>query len=229
MSASNPKASRLTVALAALSLCVFCAHTSAQTQRRPRTIATPAATPASIVSPSPAATPDDAQPATPSPAPARAVSEDEADLVITANVTARELKFEAVPDPKVEFTGKPERVTSWEAERTNLPRPVQPGVTYRDIGIRLKIVSVFADIDRIVAEALGEVPKPEDAPPAAAAPPVTDAPPPPNGARDARAATSPDDSEMIARAAPPATAARALATRVAPPRRPVRPRARRLR
>jgi hypothetical protein len=73
-------------------------------------------------------------------------------------VTARELKFEVVPNADVTFTGNPERKTSWEAERENLPRPVQPGVTYRNIGIRLKIVSVFADIDRIVAEALGEVP-----------------------------------------------------------------------
>jgi hypothetical protein len=38
-------------------------------------------------------------------------------------------------------------------------------VTYRDIGIRLKIVSRFADIDRIVAEALGEVPVSDTVPP----------------------------------------------------------------
>ena len=80
------------------------------------------------------------------------------DISITANVTARELRFDVVPDPKVEFPGKPERNTVWEAERQNLPRPVEPGVTYRNIGIQLKITSVFADIDRIVAEALGEVP-----------------------------------------------------------------------
>lgn len=84
------------------------------------------------------------------------------DLSITANVTARELRFDVVPDPKVEFPGKPERNTVWEAERQNLPRPVEPGVTYRNIGIQLKITSVFADIDRIVAEALGEVPAVRD-------------------------------------------------------------------
>lgn len=80
------------------------------------------------------------------------------DLEITANVTARELRFDVVPDPQVEFTGQPRRDTVWEAERQNLPRPVQPGVTYRNIGVQLKISSVFADIDRIVAEALGEAP-----------------------------------------------------------------------
>lgn len=96
------------------------------------------------------------------------------DLSITANVTARELRFDVVPDPKVEFPGKPERITVWDAERQNFPRPVEPGVTYRNIGIQLKITSVFADIDRIVAEALGEVPIRDDESPAQPA-----APPPP--------------------------------------------------
>lgn len=95
---------------------------------------------------------------TPSPSPAAATTTDNHDLSITANVTARELLFEVVPNPKVEFPGQPRRDTVWEAERTNLPAQVQPGVTYRDIGIRLKITSVFADIERIVAEALGEIP-----------------------------------------------------------------------
>jgi hypothetical protein len=86
------------------------------------------------------------------------VSPETADLAITATVTAKELSFKIVPNPTVEFSGKPERDTVWDAERDNLPRPLQPGVTYRNIGIRLKIVSRFADIERIVAEALGEVP-----------------------------------------------------------------------
>ena len=86
-----------------------------------------------------------------------------ADVAITARVRAESLRFDVVPNPKVEFSGQPERNTVWEAERENLPTPVEPGVTYRDIGIRLKITSVFTDIDRIVAEALGEVPVTEDA------------------------------------------------------------------
>jgi hypothetical protein len=86
------------------------------------------------------------------------VSEESADLAITATVTAKELRFDIVPNPTVEFPGNPKRDTVWDAVRDNLPRPVEPGVTYRDIGIRLKIVSRFADIERIVAEALGEVP-----------------------------------------------------------------------
>lgn len=86
-----------------------------------------------------------------------------ADIAITARVRAESLRFDVVPNPKVNFPGQPERNTVWEAERENLPNPVEPGITYRDIGIRLKITSVFTDIDRIVAEALGEVPVSEDA------------------------------------------------------------------
>lgn len=96
---------------------------------------------------------------------AAAPSDDNADLSITANVTARELKFESVPNPTVEFTGNHERITLWDANRQNLPRPVQPFVTYRNIGIQLKITSVFADIDRIVSEAIGEKPVTDDTPP----------------------------------------------------------------
>jgi hypothetical protein len=86
-----------------------------------------------------------------------------ADVSITANVTARELRFEVVPNPTVEFTGKPERITVWEADRQNLPQQVEPGVTYRNIGIQLRIASRFADIERIVAEALGEIPVSDEA------------------------------------------------------------------
>jgi hypothetical protein len=112
-----------------------------------------------------------AQTPAPSPAQARdAAPAAEPDISITAHVTARELRFEKVPNPTVEFPGKPERQTAWEADRENLPDEVRPGVTYRNIGVRLRITSVFADIERIVAEALGEVPT-NDAPTVSTPPP----------------------------------------------------------
>ncbi|HJQ32959.1 MAG TPA: hypothetical protein VJ866_12305 [Pyrinomonadaceae bacterium] len=102
-----------------------------------------------------------------------------ADLSITARVTAESLRFEKVPNPRVEFTGRPKRDTVWESDRENLPQEVRPGVTYRNIGITLRITSVFADIDRIVAEALGEVPPTDDAQPAPTPqPPAANAQPP---------------------------------------------------
>ncbi len=70
-------------------------------------------------------------------------SVEQADVAITAHVRANSLRFETVPNPTVVFPGQPQRDTVWEAERENLPTPVQPGVTYRNIGIRLKITSVL--------------------------------------------------------------------------------------
>ena len=138
------------------------------------------------------------RPSTAGPAPSPAAAgEAGADLSITARVTADSVRFEKAPNPRVEFTGQPERVTVWEAERENLPPQVQPGVTYRNVGITLRITSVFADIDRIVAEALGEVPVNDEAQPAPAQPPATPttAPPAsPSSASPSSSRTSPANS-----------------------------------
>jgi len=147
---SKPTAlARATVQCIALLICVIAlaAPLAAQAQRTPERRSVPP-----VPSPSP------------TPAPNVPPPTGNHDLSITANVTARELLFEVVPNPVVEFPGQPRRDTVWEAERTNLPPQVQPGVTYRDIGIRLKITSVFADIERIVAEALGEIPANDNVP-----------------------------------------------------------------
>ncbi|HEX8116284.1 MAG TPA: hypothetical protein VF521_03365 [Pyrinomonadaceae bacterium] len=137
----------------------------------------------------------------PTPVNAQGLRESEADanadVSITARVTAESLRFEKVPNPRVEFTGRPRRETAWESERENLPQQVRPGETYRNIGITLHIRSVFADIDRIVAEALGEIPKSEEAPPApapprppgASAPPTEPTTPPAQAPADNDAAT----------------------------------------
>jgi hypothetical protein len=112
-------------------------------------------------------------------APRETEADARADISITARVTADSLRFEKVPNPRVEFTGRQKRETAWESERENLPQGVRPGETYRNVGITLHIRSVFADIDRIVAEALGEVPTGDDARPAPAQPqpPGTSTPP----------------------------------------------------
>lgn len=93
------------------------------------------------------------------------VDEKSADVAITANVSAKELVFEIVPNVRVEFFGTDGRKTEWSSERKNLPDSVQPNVVYRDIGIKLKIVSLFADIEKILDEALGTVPVGSDEPP----------------------------------------------------------------
>ena len=94
-----------------------------------------------------------------------------ADIAIIANITAEELRFEAIANSSVEFLDKAKNQTIWQVERFNLPDKLEPGVTYRNIGIRLKITSRLADIERIVAEALGEIPISENSePPKASSP-----------------------------------------------------------
>jgi hypothetical protein len=140
---------------------------------------------------------------------AAAADAENADLAITARVTARELLFRKVPNPRVEFTGRPRRETVWEAERQNLPEEVQPGVTYRDIGITLRITSVFADIDRIVAEALGEIPPSDDAPPRQGAPTEPpSAPPAPTTQTSDNQSVKPEGSRAISTSSPAPTARR---------------------
>lgn len=90
-----------------------------------------------------------------------------ADLAITSTVTARELRFNVVPSEQIEFSGSTGRQTGWSVERQNVPQHAEEGVTYRDIGVRLQITSVFSDIDRIVSDALGEAPLPESPTPQA--------------------------------------------------------------
>jgi hypothetical protein len=71
------------------------------------------------------------------------------DIEITATVSWKQLRFDVVGEPTVEFPGTPERKTVWETERIRLPRPVEPGVVYRDGEIRLTISSMFEALSRL--------------------------------------------------------------------------------
>ena len=70
------------------------------------------------------------------------------DIDLTATVKARELCFDEVPDTEVRFWGHPERNSVSGTERENLPEKVQRGVTYRNVSVRLRIVSELID-DRL--------------------------------------------------------------------------------
>ena len=62
-----------------------------------------------------------------------------------------------VGEPRVELQGAP-GTTIWETERTNLPTPVQPGVTYRDGAIHLRIEASF---QQMIHAALAELQAPK--------------------------------------------------------------------
>jgi autonomous glycyl radical cofactor GrcA len=76
------------------------------------------------------------------------------DVLILANITAKELRFDAVPNVKVDFPGTQKRTNIWVTQRQNLPDKVEPGVTYRDVGLQLRISTRFADIEQIVRDEL---------------------------------------------------------------------------
>ena len=86
------------------------------------------------------------------------------DIFFVVKLTAKELKMDVVPDSKVEFPGTHARATVWFTDRKNLPETLQPGMTYRDIGMTLRISSRFENIEEIVREALGEVTPPDVGP-----------------------------------------------------------------
>jgi len=62
-----------------------------------------------------------------------------------ANVRARELCFDEVPETEVRFRGYPERASVSGTERKNLPDEVRPGVTYRNFSVRLHIATELID------------------------------------------------------------------------------------
>jgi hypothetical protein len=63
------------------------------------------------------------------------------DIEIDAGVEMRELRFEKVPDPEVDFRGNTRRNSVWTSRRTNLPDEVQEDIVYRDAGIKLRIAT----------------------------------------------------------------------------------------
>jgi hypothetical protein len=54
-------------------------------------------------------------------------------------VKARELRFEEVPETEVHPPA--------QTERENLPEEIEPGVTYRNPRVRMRIASALADAD----------------------------------------------------------------------------------
>ena len=69
------------------------------------------------------------------------------DIEFTANIKARELYFEEVPETEVTFEGHPRRESASGTDRENLPDEVERGVTYRDPEVRLRIASALDETD----------------------------------------------------------------------------------
>jgi hypothetical protein len=67
------------------------------------------------------------------------------EINFTATVEARELRFDKVPETKVQFWGHPELHSVSGTERKNLPEEVSQGVRYRNVSVQLRIASELGD------------------------------------------------------------------------------------
>jgi hypothetical protein len=65
------------------------------------------------------------------------------DVLIRASATIRELRFESQPRTRVRTLGCAGIDSVVVTERVNLPDPVQPGVTYRDVRVGVEIRADF--------------------------------------------------------------------------------------
>jgi hypothetical protein len=73
------------------------------------------------------------------------------DIAIVARVQAAELRFNAQPQTSLQLFGCPQLDTSMVVLRTNLPKPVQPGVTYRNVVVDFRLNMKFTDLECYLA------------------------------------------------------------------------------
>jgi hypothetical protein len=73
------------------------------------------------------------------------------DIAIIARVEARELRFNSQPQASLKLAGCPQLDTSLVVLRTNLPKPVQPGVTYRNIVVDFRLLMKLTDLECYLA------------------------------------------------------------------------------
>jgi hypothetical protein len=69
------------------------------------------------------------------------------DIAIFARVQADELRFNSAPRSSLELFGCPQIDTSLVVLRTNLPTPVQPGVTYRNVTVDFRLNMKFSELE----------------------------------------------------------------------------------
>ena len=66
----------------------------------------------------------------------------------TANLRARELRFDEVPETEVRFWGDSKRVSLSGTERKNLPEEARRGMEYRNVSVRFRVATELRDTAR---------------------------------------------------------------------------------
>ncbi|HET7321271.1 MAG TPA: hypothetical protein VFI96_02170 [Longimicrobiaceae bacterium] len=86
-------------------------------------------------------------------------------VAIFASVHAREVRFQSEPKLSARFTGCAALDSVRVLERRNLPNPVQPGVTYRDVTVSVELLGHLhaACLLTALADSLCAAAKPDSA------------------------------------------------------------------
>ena len=98
---------------------------------------------------------DAASQSCPPPRSGSAADTTKSDIVLFARVRAETLRFESAPELRGTVSGCPQLDTTRLVIRTNLPKPVQSGVTYRNVVIDARLRANFSDIDCLLADLPG--------------------------------------------------------------------------
>jgi hypothetical protein len=78
------------------------------------------------------------------------------DLILRASATADQVRFDSQPQIEVRITGGATSDTVRVLERRNLPDPIQPGVTYRDVSVVVEIAAHLAiECSEVLRDAAG--------------------------------------------------------------------------
>lgn len=122
---------------------------------------------------------------------------DEADVAVRGSFTAEQIQWHVVPQVRVRLYGSRGTQTEWTSSRQNLPRQVEAGRTYRNVGGRVQITSRLGAETQVTTSTWStESAAPPRPPPARRPPPPVRQPP------SRPAAAPPQHSAWAQRAAP---------------------------
>lgn len=79
--------------------------------------------------------------------------DDEPRIELVVTVAARSVVFDELPRIRVAFGGAGPQRAVWHAELTNLPTPIEPGVEYHDVQVRLTLSSTLDEFESLIEDA----------------------------------------------------------------------------
>jgi hypothetical protein len=82
------------------------------------------------------------------------------DIELVLVVRAKELRYDTVPHVKVNFSSTQGSINSDVTDRVNLPKKLEAGVTYKDVGFTWHVSTSLEEIAKIAGDVLGQTVRP---------------------------------------------------------------------